>query len=66
MNAKSTLERALELARQSDCRTVDEIRRALKVEGYSNIDQHLAGLSIKRQLSALIAARSKADEPVSG
>ena len=62
MNEKSTLERALELARQSNCRTVEEIRRTLKSEGYSNIEQHLVGASIKKQLNAAILARSTAGD----
>jgi hypothetical protein len=59
MTQKSTLERALELARQSTCRSVEEIRRTLKTEGYSNIEQHLAGASIKKQLTAAISTRSE-------
>jgi len=62
MNEKSTLERALELARQSNCRTVEEIRRSLKSEGYSNIEQHLVGASIKKKLNAAILARSTAGD----
>ncbi|MBB5712642.1 hypothetical protein [Sphingomonas xinjiangensis] len=62
MNDKSTLERALELARQSSCRNLEEIRRTLKTEGYHGIEQHLAGSSIKKQLNAAIADRFRANE----
>lgn len=44
----SIIERAFELACGS--RTVDEVRKALKDEGYANVDAHLAGASIKAEL----------------
>lgn len=55
---KTTLERALELARESSCRDVEQIKRTLNAEGYSGVDQHLAGLSIRKQIRATIAGRS--------
>ena len=54
---KTTLERALELARESSCRDVEQIKRTLNAEGYSGVEQHLAGLSIRKQIRTTIAAR---------
>ena len=53
------LERAFELARTGKCRSVDELRAALKHEGFDNnsILSNIAGPSIRKQLAALIAAR---------
>ena len=42
------LERAYELALTST--TIDEVRQTLKSEGYSNVDAHLAGPTIKADL----------------
>lgn len=47
---KQTIERAFELARSGTCADVADIRRALKKEGYSQIDEHLGGQAIRRQL----------------
>ncbi|MBB5712453.1 hypothetical protein [Sphingomonas xinjiangensis] len=58
MLRKTTPERALELARDSSCRDVEQIKRTLNAEGYSGVNQHLAGLSIRKQIRASIAARS--------
>lgn len=57
------LERAFELARTGNCRTVDELRSELKREGFDNntILSNIAGPSIRKQLAALIAARP--DQP---
>ncbi len=49
-----TVERAFELARSGACRTVGDIRQQLKQEGYSGYEEHLAGVSIKKQLLALM------------
>ena len=48
MHTQNIIERAFELAPASS--SVDEIRRALRAEGYSNVDAHLAGASIKADL----------------
>jgi tRNA G26 N,N-dimethylase Trm1 len=48
MHPTNVIERAFELARLS--RTIDEVRSALKSEGYSNVDAHLAGRAIKADL----------------
>jgi tRNA G26 N,N-dimethylase Trm1 len=48
MQTHNIIERAFQLARASD--NIDEIRKVLRQEGYSNVDAHLAGASIKADL----------------
>ena len=48
MHTPDIIERAFQLARGSS--SVDEIRKALRNEGYTNVDAHLAGASIKADL----------------
>jgi hypothetical protein len=48
MHPPTIIERAFQLARSSS--NVDEIRRTLRQEGYSNVDAHLAGAAIKADL----------------
>jgi tRNA G26 N,N-dimethylase Trm1 len=48
MHTQNIIERAFELARAST--SIDEIRKALRQEGYSNVDAHLGGASIKADL----------------
>ncbi|MFD0988156.1 hypothetical protein [Methyloligella solikamskensis] len=48
----TSLERAFELARSGHCRTVAEIRKILKAEGYSEAD--FVGKSLTDQLKALM------------
>jgi len=48
MQTENIIERAFQLARGST--TIEEIRRTLRQEGYSNVDAHLAGASIKADL----------------
>ena len=63
MNDVTTLERAFALARSGTCANIDEIRLTLKRERFDQIDAHLAGHSIKRQLRALCeAARASESE----
>jgi tRNA G26 N,N-dimethylase Trm1 len=45
MHSQNIIERAFELARESD--NLEEIRKALRREGYSTVDAHLGGASIK-------------------
>ena len=44
----SIIERAFEVAKTST--TIDEIRHVLKNEGYSNVDAHLSGPSLRADL----------------
>ncbi len=48
MQTQNIIERAFELAR--DTANVDEIRKTLRREGYTNVDAHLCGASIRAQL----------------
>lgn len=57
MNA---IERAFELARDGDCNSVLAIRKKLVREAYAHVDEHLAGSSIRTQLSQIIRRRSAA------
>jgi hypothetical protein len=50
----TSLERAFELARSGSVSTVEEIRFALKHEGYSVSE--IRGPSLQKQLSALVRA----------
>jgi hypothetical protein len=53
---KTCLERAFELARSGDCKTVDAIKQRLKHEGYNQ--ETIDGPSLKRQLRGLMADAS--------
>ena len=48
MHSPHIIERAFELA--PELCSVEEIRKTLRSEGYSNVDAHLAGASIKADL----------------
>lgn len=50
--SKGTVERAFELA--PSCGNIEDIRIALRREGYSCIDAHLAGRSIRADLGRLL------------
>ena len=49
----STLERAFQLARTGECLNLSEIRQRLKRERHDQVDAHLQGHAIGRQLKAL-------------
>lgn len=53
MDQPTILERAFALARSGECGGVSDVRRRLKEEQFSSIDAHLAGPSIKRQLTQI-------------
>ena len=58
MTDSTMLERAFQLARGGEARAIDEVARKLKAEGYSQVDSHLAGPSLRKQLkSAMVAAQ---------
>jgi hypothetical protein len=50
------LERAFELAQSGECGTIDDIRRKLKAESFAQVDAHLAGATVRRQLLDLCKA----------
>jgi hypothetical protein len=52
------IERAFQLAPTYS--SVDEIRKVLRQEGYSNVDAHLAGASIRADLTKRFARKSGA------
>lgn len=54
MRHLSTVERAFEIAQDRKCRDLSDIRRQLLAEGYTSVQSHLAGSSIRRQLLALL------------
>lgn len=55
-----TIQRAIELAKSGDFRGVTEIRARLKLERFPNVEMHLSGAAIKKQLTELMkAARSE-------
>ena len=49
----STVERAFELARTGQCRTLPEIIALLKRERHDAVEAHLAGPSIRKDLKRL-------------
>jgi hypothetical protein len=51
----ATMERAFQLARSGECRTLDELKRRLRAERCESVDFHLAGKLTKAQLTALMA-----------
>jgi hypothetical protein len=53
MQTANVIERAFQLA--PGFSSIEEIRKALRHEGYSNVDAHLAGASIKADLKKRFA-----------
>lgn len=53
-NGRSTVERAFELARGGQCRSIADVRRKLSSERYDAVDAHLGGPAIKKQLQTAI------------
>jgi hypothetical protein len=62
LSTDNIIERAFELAREGQCRTLDDIRRALSRERFANVNAHLAGLGIRNQLRKLM--RQNRPEPI--
>lgn len=56
MPQTGTVARAFDLAKGGTCRNITDIRTRLVKEGYGNIQAHLDGRAIKRQLTTLIKA----------
>jgi hypothetical protein len=48
MHSPDIIERAFQLALNSE--NIEQVRNALRREGYSNVDAHLAGPTIKADL----------------
>ncbi|MFT4055169.1 MAG: hypothetical protein QM681_11740 [Novosphingobium sp.] len=53
-SSDTTLERAFELARSGQFRTIKELRQQLTKEGCLDVTSHTEGLSIKKQLGQLM------------
>ena len=58
------IERAFALASSGRCLTMQDLGKALRDEGYANVDAHLRGSSIRKQLLQLIAEgrRARSDQ----
>ena len=54
MHTQNIIERAFQLARGSN--DLEHIRKTLRHEGYSNVDGHLGGASIKADLKKQFVA----------
>jgi hypothetical protein len=50
MHRPGTIERAFEIAPESG--SLDEVKKRLSREGYANVEAHLTGPQIKRELTA--------------
>ena len=50
------IERAFEIARSGDCQSVPLLGQKLFKEGFEDVSQHLNGVVLRKQLSALIKA----------
>jgi hypothetical protein len=62
MTNPTTVERAFALARSGRFANVSDIRLALKRERFDNVEAHLAGPSLVRQLRALCEEARRAAE----
>ena len=62
MTELTTLERAFALARSGECLTINDIRARLKSERFDQVDAHLAGPAIARQLRTLCVEARRAAE----
>ena len=60
MSGPTTLERAFALARSGTCASVADIRQRLRAERFDQVDAHLAGPSLARQLRDLCQEACKA------
>ncbi|MBB5714781.1 hypothetical protein [Sphingomonas aerophila] len=57
MSETGAVMRALDLARTGSVRSVEDIRRTLKKEGFESVDGHLTSHNLKKQLRAAINER---------
>jgi hypothetical protein len=53
VHTPNVIERAFQLAPAAT--SIEDIRKALRQEGYANVDAHLAGASIKADLKKRLA-----------
>lgn len=59
MHTLNIIERAFQLASEST--SLEDIRKTLRGEGYSNVDAHLAGASIRADLKKRFAQPAAVD-----
>lgn len=52
--AATTMERAFQVARAGQCRTLGDLRRTLIREGYDSVHAQISGGSLTRQLRELM------------
>jgi hypothetical protein len=55
MTDESIIQRAFCLAASGSCRTVAELEKALKREGFAQVSDHLCGPSLRIQLKKLMS-----------
>jgi hypothetical protein len=53
----NVIERAFEVA--PTCATIEQIRRLLRQEGYAQVDAHLGGRAIRRQLRSMLRGEAQ-------
>jgi hypothetical protein len=60
----TTIERAYELARSGECRTLSDVKQRLSADGHDRIQEHLYGSTVSAALRKLCQANyvPKADE----
>jgi hypothetical protein len=51
---QGTVARAFEIAREGKCQSLKDIRHQLERERYLNVQNHLAGRSIRKQLADIL------------
>ncbi len=49
----TTIERAYELARSGDCRTLSDVKQRLSADGHDRIQEHLYGSTVSAALRKL-------------
>ena len=52
----TTIERAYELARSGECRTLGEVKQRLSADGHDRIQEHLYGATVSTALRKLCQA----------
>ena len=51
---RNIIQRAFELARSGNCRSLRDIQQKLKAERYEAVEAHLSGSTIRKQLLAVL------------
>ncbi len=62
ITGRTIMERAFELAREGGCTNLTDLKVTLSREGFSSVDWHLDGPSLRKQLAALIREAKRAAE----